>query len=448
MTIRQDPLHVTIVNTDENNPQNNTSNGVQNPLPTDGDSVYVKDIWVDESIVTNWIDTDNNGGDIISIPFNDLHTAINNNSTDNPKILRVHFNRTVSLNQVGIGCAVHPGKNFSNVKIVALGSGEVERTVLDNSTDSTKYTSKNYEFGPELCNAIKIEFHTADEITLSNITIHKVVQVAARLKALKPDGTVTDIDATAGGNLKVSLEEVEPGANVPFLQLVSQGDVTGHSIVNKFGQNNALNTASYEDVWDGGAIYPYPADDTAPIVNVRSTSASDTFDLEVQGLDITGALVVQTITLTGTTPAVLVTPLWRIFRMKNVGSADNVGDISAQDVTSSIIYAIIQIGNNQTLMALYTIPLGKTGYLYQGTNNLSDVSRGVSASGRLTMRPYGGVFQLKKTFGVSSDGSGFISISSPLPGKIPERTDIRVSAISSASGVSLNTTFDILLIDN
>jgi len=64
------------------------------------------------------------------------------------------------------------------------------------------------------------------------------------------------------------------------------------------------------DVWDGGATYTYPADGNADITKVVSSDAGDTTDLEVQGLDATGALTVQTVTLTGTTAVVLPTPLW------------------------------------------------------------------------------------------------------------------------------------------
>lgn len=183
---------------------------VQYPVATDSDSVYVKDIWLDESISTNWVDQSSTGLDPVLIPFTNLHTVIKNETSDNPKELLIHFNRTVSLNQVGLGC-VGVGANFSNVKVIVLGSGGVERTVMDDSSNNTKYTSFDYVFGPELGNAIKLQFHTTDTICVSNITIQKVIKVAARMEALKPDGSVTDIDATNGGNLKVSVEELESG---------------------------------------------------------------------------------------------------------------------------------------------------------------------------------------------------------------------------------------------
>ncbi len=169
----------TILNIVSGDPESSKPVSVQNPLPTDGDSVYCKDIWPEESIATNWIDADGAGGELACIPFNNLHTALRNTSADNPKILRIHFNRTIFATQVGLGCAGHLGEGFKNVRIVALGSGGVERIVKDESTDGTLLTSRNYIFSKqELFNAIQIEFHTSDPICVSNITIQKVTEVS------------------------------------------------------------------------------------------------------------------------------------------------------------------------------------------------------------------------------------------------------------------------------
>ncbi len=427
---------------------------VQNPLPTDGDSVYVKDIWVDESIAADWTDLDSTGKEIINIPFDNLHSAINNSTSDPIKTLLIHFNRTVSLNQIGIGCAAHPGKNFSNVKVTMLGSGEVEREVYNDSLNNTKYTSKNYQFSPELANALRIEFNTTDEITLTNITIHKTVQTTARIKALKPDGTVTDIDATAGGNLKMALEEFDetfytnPLPVADFYLNVSKGLIPGHSFVSKFGQNDDVGTGAFEDVWDNGGTYIYPADNTAPITKLIGHNAADTEPIEIQGLDINGNLVIQTKTITGLTAVTLDTPLWRIFRLRNVGTTDLVADVCAINDADTQDYACINNGNNQTLMALYTIPAGKTGYLLKGTGNIVGTNRAYSIDGEVSMRNFGSVFQLKNTFGLSTDGSSYFDHKYPIPLPISEKTDIRNQVISSSSGGKVNVTFDILLVDN
>lgn len=233
-----------------------------------------------------------------------------------------------------------------------------------------------------------------------------------------------------------------------FLLDVAKGLIPGHSIVNKFGQNADIGTAAYEDIWDNGGVYTYPGDGVAPITHIDSDDAADTEDIEVQGLDINGDLVVQTITLTGTTIAILTTPLWRVFRLKNVGTVDLVGNVQAVNAGDTVIYAKIQIGNNQTLMALYTIPNGKTGYMVQGSNSLAGLNRAYAIAGRMTMRQYGGVHQLKRTFGMQSDGTSTMVSDWPLPAMIPAKTEIKVSAISSSAGGTLNTTFGILLIDD
>lgn len=192
----------------------NESGGVdvQNPLPTDGDSVYCKDVWQDESIVTDWVDRDGAGVGVACIPFTNLHTRIENTSSSNPKILRIHFNRTVAAHQVGFGC--FDGGDFSNVTISLLGSGGALRSVVDDSANNTKYTSRNYPFQPELFNAIHIEFATADDVCLSNITIQKSVNVSAQIQGLRADNTIGTVSVTNGNNLKVSLEELESQISV------------------------------------------------------------------------------------------------------------------------------------------------------------------------------------------------------------------------------------------
>lgn len=173
---------------------------VQNPLPTDGDSVYAKDIWVEESDITGWT------GSVTDL-FDNLHTVITYESATNPKSIFIHFKRTIVSNTIGLGAFTG---NFSNVRIGLFNSGGVETIVFDNSSSNTKYTNRTIQLPVTAgFNAIKIYFHTVDAISLSNLVILKTVNTIARLQAKKPDNMVTDINATAGGNLKISLEEYE-----------------------------------------------------------------------------------------------------------------------------------------------------------------------------------------------------------------------------------------------
>ncbi|CAN8142792.1 hypothetical protein THIOSC15_770002 [uncultured Thiomicrorhabdus sp.] len=111
---------------------------------------------------------------------------------------------------------------------------------------------------------------------------------------------------------------------------------------------------------------------TPAIDSISSSSISDTGTIQVQGLDANWELITQVVTLNGQTRVALTTPLLRAFRGKNTGTIPLVGNIVIYENTAlsgglptdtTKIRLIINNGNNQTLMALYTIPAGKTGYM-------------------------------------------------------------------------------------
>lgn len=183
---------------------NGNSYNVNNPIPTDGDSIYSKDVWVDECDM----------GDFSGLPtdiFDNLHSIITNTTANNPKSITIHFNRGVITTGIALGAF---SGDFSNVKIKLLGSGHVGYTIIDDSSNNTKYTGRAYQFPIVMgFNAITIEFHTADAVTLSNCSIGKTGTVLARLQAVNPSDEVVDINATTGGNLKMSIEEYDDVAN-------------------------------------------------------------------------------------------------------------------------------------------------------------------------------------------------------------------------------------------
>lgn len=154
----------------------------------------------------------NNFSGVVTALFDDLHSVITDSTTNNPKEILIHFGTTVISNVIGIGSFNGAGGSFSNTEIQIASSDGVFVTVFDESADATLKNTETYPLPVTAgFNAVKLKFHTANTITISNLVIPKTKSVVARLQATKPDNTVTDINATQGGNLKISLEEIESG---------------------------------------------------------------------------------------------------------------------------------------------------------------------------------------------------------------------------------------------
>ena len=416
----------------------------QHPLPTDGDSVYAKDVWVETSNINGF------SGSVLDL-FDDLHTTITDTSATNPKEIFVHFNRTTPTTTIGIGA--HTG-NFSNIKITALVSGPIEITLVDETTNDTKYTSRQFDLTTVGFNALRIQFHTTDAVTLSNLFILKAKAVVSRITAQKPDDTFVELQATESNNLKT--------ANAEDTINIARGNVAGYSTVHKFGRGSNINTADgLVDLWDGAeydvALKTYTFSTTADIDTLSSESTADTEPIEIFGLDGNWDLVTQTITLTGQTPVALTTPLIRVFRLKNSGSNDLVGHVFCfVNVNTTIgvpdtiinIRAIINGANNQTLMAIYTIPAGKTAYIKSWFGALSSAKASSFNNLEMKARPFGGVFQLKHTSTLSSAGSSRIQHDYYVPQEFPARTDFIMRSDSSINDNAVSAGFDLIMIDD
>lgn len=251
-----------------------------------------------------------------------------------------------------------------------------------------------------------------------------------------------------------------------FFLDISRGTLDGYSFIHKFGQAPDFDTADNEiHIWDGADDaginqMTYTFATGATIDSISSADDTDVVDIEVQGLDSAYTLTVQTITLSGQTRVALDTNLTRVFRMKNVGSADLSGDTYCYENTAltdgvpddkTKIKAVIQNGNNQTLMCIYTIPAGKTGYLYEWDASTAGASKSSQYIIRVKARPFGQVFQLKHISSISDTAGNTYTHEYKPPTVYSEKTDfvITVQATEAgATGASVAASFDLILIDN
>ena len=235
---------------------------------------------------------------------------------------------------------------------------------------------------------------------------------------------------------------------------VNMGEMKGYSFIDKYGENPDIDTGTVpEDIWDFGGKYIYDDVGTAPILSLVSDDPADTMEIEVQGLDIDGYMRTQTIALQGTTRVALTTPLWRVFRMANVGDVNISGTVYCYTGTgaspiSTEIRSIIDNGNNQTLMALYTVPRGYVGFLYRGELGASRTQTAGAVQCAYYSRRFGKVFRVKKRVDISVSGTSVYIDKRTAPDIIPALTDVKLSIENvSANNTGVFGTFDILLVE-
>ena len=438
-------LQMAIIKVQTNDEDTYKNVDAQNPFPTDGDSVYGKDLDLSRTVTSGWT------GDVSDL-FGDLTEGLVFNAATNPKTIIVYFRRTVITSAVGFGA--ESGGNFSNVKVTALLSGGAEYVVYDGSTDDTDRTSQTIQFIPLGAVGFKVEFHTADNVKLTNFVIVKLSATASTIQGIDPNGITKNIGSTESGNLKIT--DAENGL------AIASGDVVGVSFIHKFGNTPDFDAGDGKvSIWDGaddGGVdeMQYNYSTSAIIDSISSSEVADTVDIEIQGLDSNWDLVLQTITLTGRTRKALDTNLIRVFRVKNVGNTDLVGDAYCYENTAlnlgvpvdkTKIRAVINNGNNQTLMAVYTIPNGKIGYMRDWYAATAGGHKDTVNEVDLVARPFGQVFQLKHRASISVTGTSYIQHKYEEPEIFEAKTDIEMRSNTDETTSSVSAGFDIVLKD-
>ena len=226
----------------------------------------------------------------------------------------------------------------------------------------------------------------------------------------------------------------------PYLD-VARLVIPNSKIVHKFGANFDIDQATDpESVWAGGGLYPWASFATAQTIYCISTSASDTATLTVEGLDANYNEQTESVTLTGTSAVATTSTFIRVFRMTYEDGA-NVGTITAR-VTSGTgaVVAQIDVAYAQTLMAVYTVPAGHTGYMValDGT-----IDSNKNCQILMYHRLFGKPFRIAHI----AESSGHYRYDYHAPLRVPEKTDIDIG-VDNVSGNDSRVTanFDIVLI--
>lgn len=309
----------------------------------------------------------------------------------------------------------------------------------------------------KLCtkNALASSHRIADSISDQD----DAMLVKSVLSSQQPDLTFVNIGATESGNLKVTDAE--------NTLAIAKGEVVGSSDVNKWGNAPDFDTADGEvDIWDGaedGAnweLMSYVFPTSATIDSVSSTNAGDTNTITLIGLDENWEEVTQQITLNGQNRVALTTNLIRFYRGYNDNGTEFTGHviIHEQDTltagvpnTASKIKGVIHPDEQQTEMAIYTIPAGKTGYLMGGYCSTAGANKDSNYLIKFKIRSEGGVFRTQQKVAIGDNGTSFIQFEYAVPQVLAEKTDLKVTASMQATGgtgASVSAGFSVILIDN
>ena len=239
--------------------------------------------------------------------------------------------------------------------------------------------------------------------------------------------------------------------SLPFYLAVQQGKVAGYSLIDKFGYNSSIGSGAFETIWETGGQLIFQT--TAQTVNVVSDNVNDDVagtgarTLRIQGLDSSFDLVEETLDMDGTTTVTTTQTFLRVFRMsvETAGTSEtNEGDITATYSSTTDTAATITAGGGQTLMAVYTIPNGYTGYLLSlSVSSGKDqelLAKVITKNTTVT----NAAVQTKQFLDVRG---GLTTINFNAVTVITEKTDIQVDAKASSTS-SAAASFDLLLVQD
>ena len=237
--------------------------------------------------------------------------------------------------------------------------------------------------------------------------------------------------------------------------VISAGDLTGYSAINKFGRNPNIGGAP-ETIWMYGGRYVYLTSPSTVYAHSADTadsvSGTGARTVTIQGLDGNYESIEETVTVrSGVATTAQFLRVFRAFVVTSGSTGTNEGNIiisTGAAGTGTVLADIGTIGTGttyglgQTQLALYTIPADKTGYLTAWNIGVGSYNDSVTVS--LLSREFNSAFRTRDIMDVPG-GSHVRSYSVPI--RLPAKTDVEIIGIAS-TGTNISSSFDIILVDN
>jgi hypothetical protein len=277
--------------------------------------------------------------------------------------------------------------------------------------------------------------------------LHNVVS-----SSVQDAGTILSSGTATGGSL-TSL--VDTGATFQT-DTVAVGDLVLNDTHIEIGVVSAIPSeteitiaASIRSPNNGFPGNPFESGDSYRVVTNAGTGAS-TFHINQQ--TGTFASFEEFVVLNGLTPVATTTAALRQFRARAFGGFTGsrygaVGTITSTAQTDLTVSCQVDNGNNQTLMAIYTIPSGKTGYIARWW---ARISRKISASSLVDLRvgQLDGIGYIIGNSALNTQGTSVFEERPIVQQPMPAGSDIWVEADSDTNDLGVSAGFDIILVDD
>lgn len=247
---------------------------------------------------------------------------------------------------------------------------------------------------------------------------------------------------------------------------VTAGDISGVSIVHKFGRNAAVGT-TFVPVAFGG-VYQTPQYGSATTLRIAAGgNANDTAagtgarEITLQGLDENGNLVSEAVATAGASASSATTTTFsRLFRFyvsasgtyATASAGSHAGSIVVENGAGGTTWGTISATGfpmGQSEIACYTVPAGKVGYITEfdlitDATKPTDIILFKRENANETAAPYS---RMSKVLSTDNLTVAFQQTHINPLGPFPAHTDIGFMAKVASGTASVAADFEIVLID-
>lgn len=261
-------------------------------------------------------------------------------------------------------------------------------------------------------------------------------------------GTVLSSGSATGGSLTTIVDSgatfVSDSVAVGDIVLVDTLGVAGK--ITAVTSETVLTVESWFDPNDNLRIsVQAQVADTYRVVTPGSTGASLIF---IEGLNNLKLKITEFVVLDGVTPVASSLLFWRINRAIALGFGSGneaAGIISGKAQTDNTVSFALNNGDNQTLQAIYSVPINQDAFLKNWQGSVSKKQAGV-ANLRLRVGDFNSGMYVADTIVVHSTGSS--NFNRPLQFlRVRGGTDILIEADVDTNGMGLSGGFDFILVD-